>query len=349
MKKNRLMVLVVVILVIWNVILTSIIVTNKKEENSNQTNVNEVTVTGFSTDLTKVIEQSKSSVVVVETNNALSSGIIYGTNENSIYVVTTCHGVADASIINVVFASGASYEATLVGQDVYADIAVLEVKTNVVVNPIKLGNSDLLNDGEFLVAIGTPKNSQYSFSNDLAIVSSKLRTISNSITYDDKQYEYYEDVIQLSSNVAEGYSGAPVLNMEGEVQGLIIMKDDVAVFALPINEVRIVADNIINEVAYAKTRFGFKGQVVSGLETYEKNQLNIPLDINYGLYISLIRVNSIAANAGLRVGDVVLSINGNSINSYTDLLKIAYSENKEFSFEVVRNNDTITLLGNTND
>lgn len=347
-KNNRLLILIVVILIIWNVILTAVIF-NKKEQEINQTNINETVVTGFSTDLSKVIDQTKAGVVVIETNNALSSGFIYSSNDDATYVVTTCHSVNDVSYLKVVFASGASYDASVLGKDIFADIAVLKVDTNIETTPISLGNSDLLKDGEFLVCIGTPKNAQYTYSNEMAIVSSKLRTITNSIEFDNSQYEYYESVIQLSSQVSEGYSGSPIINMNGEVQGVITMKDDVVVFALPINEVKIVVNNIINGEEYSKMQFGYKGVLVSSLENYEKNQLNIPLDVNSGLYINNVRITGIASSAGLKIGDVLLSINNVSINSYADLLNIEYTKTDSFTFVVNRNNEEISLVGSIND
>ena len=251
-KNNRLLFLLIIILVIWNVILT-VLLSNANIEVTNKTDINQTTVTGFSTDLTKVFAENKSSVVVVESGSSLSSGIIYKSVDDVVYVVTTYHGIADSNYIRVVFASWASHEASLVDKDIFSDIAVLEVKADFDVIPVKLGNSDLLNDGEFLACIGTPTNIQYANSNELAIVSNKLRTINNSITFDDNNYEYYIDAIQLNSDLKEGYSGSPIFNMAGEVQGLITMKDDTAVFALPINEVKIIADNIIEgkEINYA--------------------------------------------------------------------------------------------------
>lgn len=348
-KNNRLVYLLIVLLVIWNVILTTIIV-NKSEENvDNQTNVYETNVTGFSTDLTKVIDECKSSVVVVETNEALASGFIYAVDDSSIYVVSTCHNISEEASINVVFASGASYDASLVGKDIYADIAIIKVETNIKAVPLKIGNSDLLKDGEFLTCIGTPKDIQYAYSNELAVVSSKLRTITNSIVFDSEQYEYYTNVIQLSANVKEGYSGSPIINMAGEVQGLITMKDNGTVFALPINEIKMIADSIISDNAYTKIHFGFKGLLVNGLEGYEKNQLNIPLDVNYGYYISNVRPASLASSMGLRSGDIILSINESSINTYSDLLTIEYTQADTFSLDVVRNDENITLVGSIND
>lgn len=346
---NKRLLLLIIVLIIWNIVLTVVLVNKKEVLTTNETNLNEVTVTGFSTDLTKVAEQVKSSVVVVETTSGVSSGVIYNNKNEIIHILTTCHSIDDAENIKVVFASGATYDAKLVNRDIYSDLAIIEVESDIEVMPAKLGDSRLIKDGEFMICIGTPKNLQYSFSNELAIVSSKLRTINNSITFDNKQYDYYLDTIQLSSNIQEGYSGAPIINMAGEVQGIITMKDDTAVFALPINEAAIIADNIINSETSNKIQFGFKGQLITSLENYEKNQLNIPLDINNGLFINNVRVNSLANSLGLKAGDIILSINGIEINDFNDLLKIEYSEANTFELEIVKNNERVTLTGSIND
>lgn len=346
-NNNRLLFLLIIILVIWNIVLTALY-SNKKETEIHES-ITQTTVTGFSTDLTKVIEQSKSSVVTVETNSSLSSGIVYKYNNGICYVVTTAHSVLDANNIYVVFASGASYSASVVNVDYFADIAVLKAETNVDVNSIKLGDSDLLNDGEFLICIGTPKNMFYAYSNELAIVSSSFRTLNNSVSIDEQSYDYYTNVIQLSSDIVDGYSGAPVLNMNGEVMGIITMKNNGTVFALPINETKIVADNIISGNEYRKNQFGFKGSFIAHFEPYEKSQLNIPLDINYGIYVNGIKTASFASDIGIKQGDVILSINGVLIKTYSDLLKIQYLESSSFNYEILRNGETFNLVGNIND
>lgn len=349
MKNNRLLYLLIIILVIWNIILTTLLVNKKEDKPINQTSVIETNVTGFSTDLTKVVEQTKSSVVIVETNGTISSGFIYSTNENKVYIISSYHAVADASFIKVMFASGASYDATLLGKDIYSDVAVLELDANFEVLPISLGDSSLIKDGEFMICVGTPKATQYAFSKELALVSSSLKTISNSITSDDATYDYYMSVIQLNADVSDGYSGSPLFNMNGELVGMITMRDDAAVFALPVNELKIVADKLIAEGECNKIQLGFKGSFVSELETYEKNQLNIPLDINDGCYISGVKANSLANNIGLKVGDILMSINDVTLNSHDDLLAVEYTDATSFTLEVTRNNESITLVGSIND
>lgn len=349
MKNNRLLYLFIIILVIWNITLTVLLSANKKEDPINQTSVIETNVTGFSTDLTKVIEQSKSSVVVVETNNFVSSGIVYKYIEGKAYIVSSYHGISDDSEIKVTFASGAVYDAKLLGKDIFADLAVLEIDSNVDIIPIKLGDSNIINNGEFMVCIGTPKSTQYANSSGLAFVSSKLRSLNNSIIYNEEPFEYVTNLIQLDANLSQGYSGAPVINMAGETIGIVTMKDDVAYFAMPINEIKYIADNIIDNNDYLKIQFGFRGQFVKDLEVYEKNQLNIPLDVIDGYSIKEVKANSLASKIGLKEQDIILSINEIQIKTYDDLLEAEYKEITDLSFDIIRNNELLTLTGTIND
>lgn len=344
---NRLIFLLIIILLIWNVTLT-VFVFNNNATKPNNTNLTETTVTGFSTDLTKVIGQSKKSVVTVESNITTSTGFVYSVNDKA-YIVTTYHGLNNENPIKVVFDNGANYDATLLDKDIFADIAVLEVLIDTELPEIKLGNSNVLKDGEYAVTIGTPKSVQYSSSSSVAIVSSALRSINNSIVFEEKPYEYISNVIQLTANINPGYSGAPVFNMAGEVVGVITMKDDTAVFALPINEVKIIVDNIIAGNVINKKQFGIKGLFVSNIESYEKNQLNIPLDVNNGYYVNNVRIASLASNIGILQGDVILSINDIQIETYDDLLSAEYLITNVFNIKVIRNNETISLTGTIND
>lgn len=353
-KNNRLIYVLIVLLVIWNIVLSVLYTNSKKEDtvNNNVTNVEEVTVTnvtGFSTDLTEVVDKVKSSIVTIDTTSSLASGFIYKYVPNKAYVVTAFHAVEEAPLLKVIFASGASYDAKIIGKDIYADVAVLEVESPVELVPVLTGDSDLLKDGEFVVTIGTPKSLQYVSSSKLGIVSSKLRTIINSIEVNKETYEYYTSVIQLDSDVSEGYSGSPIFNMNGEVEGIITMKDDEAVFALPMNEVKLVADKIINKEEFTKIQFGIKGNIVTDLEKYERSQLNIPLDVTNGYYVNNVKLSSLGFNLGLKQGDIIISINGMNINTYEDLLNIQYTEANEFRLEVVRENERIELIGSIND
>lgn len=349
MKKDRLVYLLIIILVIWNVILTTVLIKNYNSNKGNDIQIVENNIQGFSTDLSEVVKKCKSSIVTVETDSSLLSGLIYAQDQDNLYVVSCYHGINDSSFIRVILDSGKELEGIVKGYDIYSDICVIEVKTDLMVTPVELGDNSLLKSGEFVITMGTPKSKDYSQSSALAMVSNKLRTISNSITVDNESYDYYIDVIQLDSNVTNGFSGSPVFNMIGQVEGIITMKDDVATFVAPINEIKIIADNIINSNDYIKIPLGVKGEYIASLESYQKNQLDIPLDVITGYYVKNVKLNSLANAADVKPGDIIESVNNIVINNDKDLLSIEYSNERTFEFKIIRNNEELTLLGSVSD
>lgn len=349
MKKDRLIYLIVIILVIWNVILSIVLIKNYNTNKENSIQIIENNVNGFSTDLSEVVNKCRSSIVTVETDTSLLSGLIYAQDENNLYIVSCYHGVSDSSFIKVILDSGKELDGIIKGYDIYNDICVIEVKTDLMATAVEIGDNTLLKAGEFVITMGTPKTKEYSQSAALAMVSNKLRTISNSITIDDNLYDYYIDVIQIDSNVTNGFSGSPVFNMLGQVEGIISMRDDVATFVVPINEIKIIADNIINGNDYLKISLGIKGEYIEDLETYQKNQLDIPLDINSGYYVKNVKLNSLANVADIKAGDIIESVNGININNNKDLLSIEYSNERTYEFKLIRNNEEIILLGSISD
>ena len=347
MKNNRLLFIVIVLLAIWCLVLT-LIIADRKDSSSDE-NVNVVTVDGFSTDFTKIVESNKSSVVTIDAEGTISSGFIYLQDGDRVYVVTAYHGVSDTRNIDVVFDSYYRTHGNVLGFDIYADICVLEIEIPFNVNPLKLGDNSLLSDGEFVLSIGTPKSLDYKGSVELGMVSSKLRTVENSIIYDTSDYTYFADLIQLSSLLQPGYSGSPLLNMSGEVVGVSTMaKEDGLSFAFPINEIKIIADKIIKGEEYHKLQLGISGYYLSDMPNYEKNNLNLGIDVIDGLYVNKVKDNNLGSVFGIKAGDVITDINGHPLKSNSDYLSIVYSGSKELVFTVIRGGERIELTGTIN-
>lgn len=349
MKKNLLVILFVV-LFIWNVILTSSFYNLKKSsDNINQPVINDYNVSGFSTDLTRVVDEVKSSVVTIE-SNGISSGFIYKQDNDKVYVLTTYHGVSEDRVHFVVFDSLYRKEAKLIAYDIYCDLAVLEVELPYEVSVCRIGDSEFIKDGEFLMSIGTPTSLDYKGSVELGLVSSNLRFIDNEIVFEEENRSFYSAMIQMSDTYKAGYSGAPLFNMSGEVVGMCIMEDENGVdFALPINEAVIVADKILKAEEYNRINLGVRGLYVSKMLNYERNNFDIPIDITEGLYINRVKDNSLAYKLGIRAGDVLLSIDNNSIKTHNDYLKIIYNLEDIETVEVNRNGETVLLERASND
>lgn len=349
MKNNKLIYLLILVLLIWCIALSVMFSNDNKSINSDQI-INEYYVSGYSTDLTKIIDENKSSIVSIYASGNVSTGFIYKQDNEDVYILTSYHGVSDANTYYVYFANGYSVNANIVGKDIYTDLAVLHVTIPYETNPLKLGDCKLLKSGEFIISIGTPYSLEYNSSCELGMISNALRTIDNSINVDSEKHVYYLNVIQMSSNLKPGYSGSPVLNMNGEVVGMTTMSlDDNINFAITINEIKTIADKIIVGEEVKNIQLGIKGDYVSSMPMFERTNLNLSVETINGLYVEKTLDNSISHVCGIKTGDVVLKINDIEINNLDDILQVTYSEYNEVNFEVLRNNEVIELKATIND
>ena len=351
MRSNRPLYAAIILLIIWNIF--SMLYYNdrlrSREAESSGTIINNVEVTGFSTDFTEVVEKAKSATVSIECNGSVSSGFLYRQNNNDTYVITTFHGIDGGSPVFVIFDSGYRKDAEIIGFDIFADIAVLRLDLPYIADTMMTGDSELLREGEFLIAIGTPDSLNYRGSVELAMVSDRLNTLSNSITFEGHSYDYYSYLIQLSTLMKEGYSGSALLNMAGEAVGVLIMKNDVASFALPINEVKLIADKLIAGEEVHRTMTGIRGSYIAEMANYERSNLNLPLEVTEGMYINRMKETALAYIAGVRTGDVLLSVNDVSLKDHVSLMNIEYTPAEEYVFRVLRNGETLEFTGRIDD
>lgn len=347
MKKN-LLITIIVALILWLTILSVVVVSNNKT-NSTTNNITEYNVTGFSTDFSKVVEESKSSIVSINQNETYSTGFIYAKQDDKVYVVSSYHGVSESDNVTVKFNSGVNASGIVIGHDSFADVAVIECQFNYDVKTLPIGDATILNDGEFVLSIGTRLSDDYDFSIAFGMVSSSYREIENNITFDEEDYDYYLGIIQLSGDFTSGYSGAPILNMNGEVVGMITMEENGNTLAITVNEIARVVSKILNNEEYTRISFGINGKYIKSLENYEIASYNIGLEVTDGYYVTDIKVPSLANNIGILKGDVITNINGIELENFDDTLDVIYGNANEFEVSVIRNNEVVVLKGNLYD
>lgn len=348
MKNNRLIYILITILLIWCIALT-IIISNNKNDSNNEV-INEYTVQGFSTDFTKVIDERSSSIVTINANGTISTGFIYSQDGDDVYIITSYHGLSTNSQCIVNFKSGYKTNASVIGQSIYADIAVLKAELPFDVEPLILSDAEKTSAGEFAICIGTPTSLDYRGSIEIGMVSNNIVTIENNINVNEENIIYYMDVLQLSSNLKPGFSGSPVLNMGGEVIGVVTMSlVDGYNFAITANETKIIADKIIAGENTKKYQLGIKGTYIEDMPLYERTNLNLPVDVTYGLFVNRLMDNSFALNSGLKTDDVITSINGVKLNNINDYLSVVYSDTNSFDFEVYRNGEVLNIKVSIND
>lgn len=183
---NKIKKILIALLITWNLALTGFIVfiyvnNNKQEQESvSNTTINQ-TVSKFTSNVTDTVEKVEPSVVGISASGILSessgSGVIIDNDNNGAYIVTNAHVIEQAGAINVQFANGQRLNAQLVGSDTLSDIALLLVQTDFDVQPVSIGDSALVNQGEFVVAIGSPLGLDFQGSSSFGIISGVNRYV----------------------------------------------------------------------------------------------------------------------------------------------------------------------------
>lgn len=346
---NKILTILVLFLLAWNIFLTGELTSIKNNQFSGNELVT-IEVDGISTDFTKVVEENRNAVVSISADGSISSGFAYSQSGEDVYVVTSYHGVAGALRVDVIFENNYRVTSELLGYDPYSDLAVLKISSPYQLPTLSKGNSEALSAGEFLIAIGNRGSSETSSSVELGMVSHELRTIINAIMIEDYYQEYYSSMIQLTASLTKGYSGAPLLNMNGDVVGIITMaKDNETIYAFPIDEASYIIDSIINDTGIKKVNLGLKGSFLAQMPTYKRSSLSIRIDEIEGLYVEKMTSSSRASLYGIKERDIILSINDISLNSNADLLKVLYSGAEILDFKIMRDNEIITLSGTAHD
>lgn len=286
-------------------------------------------------DLTQVIEKAKEKsvgIAVYQQNRyaGSGSGVIYKLEGKTAYVITNHHVIDNAQSIEVIFSNGESVKAQLVGSDQYGDIAVLKMTIDFDVQPFTLGDSELLDSGETVMAIGSPLGIEYAGTVTQGIVSAPKRTISVDLNNDGKE-DWDMNVIQTDAAINPGNSGGALVNAAGELIGITSMKyasEEVEGigFALPINDAVKLVDEIIQTGKVSRPTLGISGVSLDGYSSYELYMYRIQTNLNKGIYIAAVQGGSPAGTAGLKVGDVITEFDGEEIESYKNFLTKLYSK-----------------------
>jgi serine protease Do len=257
------------------------------------------------------------------------------------YILTNNHVVEGTKEVSIVLSDGSEQKATIVGTDPYSDIAIL--KTDGKVPAVAaLGNSDVLNPGESVIAIGSPLGN---FKNTVTVgvVSATGRSIDTGNGYQ------IEDLIQTDAAINHGNSGGPLVNLAGEVIGIntLIVRNtgsgDVAEglgFAIPVNTAQAVAQQIIQKGYFARPYLGISFQPIN-----PDIALRYNLPSQWGVYITRVSSGSPASQAGLQEGDIITKVGDVTLDethSYVNTL-FTFKPGDQIKLEVVRGSDTVQV------
>ncbi|MBN1289761.1 MAG: trypsin-like peptidase domain-containing protein [Actinobacteria bacterium] len=249
------------------------------------------------------------------TEEGTGSGVIYGEEG---YVVTNNHVIEKASEITVTLASGEELTGRVVGADAESDIAVLKVDKSGL-PAIKRGDSDTLVIGQLAVAVGSPFGFEHSVTT--GIVSALHRNVSTSSQVGAQETTVLTDLIQTDAAINPGNSGGALCNDQGE---LIAINTVIASssggsegvgFAIPINMVSRVADDLIAGKAVSHPFIGVWGQSIS-----KSISQKYGLAVEEGAYVTGVISGGPAEKAGLKQGDIVVKVEGAKVKSMDDLV-----------------------------
>ncbi len=351
MKKYLGYIITVIISIAIGVGTTVLVLDNRSDEQAKKVETIEKTVQEVSImeqdTLETAIKKVYDSVVVIEgyERNYLASsgsGFVYKTDDKYGYILTNNHVVEDCSSIMVVNTEGVETEATVLGRDVYSDLAVLRIDKGAVLSVATLGKSADSAIGDTVFTVGAPNGREYIGTVTKGIISGLNREVTVSLS----NGSYIMEVIQTDAAINPGNSGGPLVNINGEVIGinsLKLVEDEIEGmgFAIPIEEVQIYLERLEKGETIKRPTIGLEMIDIGSSYQQAYFQINVDQSIKQGAVVVSVVPNSPAAAGGLKKGDVIISVNGVEVNDVThfryllhrneigDTIKLVYNRNGE--------------------
>ena len=261
----------------------------------------------------------------------IGSGFII--NEEG-YILTNYHVVKGAQEISVTLSNDVTTTAQVVNYDENQDVAMIKITDESVEIPatVELGDSDALQPGEEVIAIGTPLSTELSSTVTKGIISATSRSVAveSGVTM---------NLIQTDAAINAGNSGGPLVNTKGEVVGINSSKiSGEAVegigFSIPINDIKDKIESLSKPIL----NLGISVRTID-------ESLSKQLNMEQGLYIVEVTEFSSAEKAGLKAGDIIVKADGTRITTFDEFkeIKNAKEEGDDISLEVVRNGESKTI------
>ncbi|MBE9041488.1 trypsin-like peptidase domain-containing protein [Oscillatoriales cyanobacterium LEGE 11467] len=273
-----------------------------------------------------------------EVQSGTGSGFILEANGQ---IVTNAHVIEGADVVSVTLKDGRRFEGRVVGRDSVTDVAVVQIDAdNLPV--VTLGDADNLQPGEWAIAIGNPLGLDNTVTT--GIISATGRS-SSQVGVPDKRVQF----IQTDAAINPGNSGGPLLNQNGEAVGMntaILQGAQGLGFAIPIDTVKQIADQLATK---GKAEHPYLGIQMLTLTPQMKEHINrdpragLRVNEDRGVLIVQVVPNSPADRAGLRSGDIVKTINGNSVTTTDDVQQSVskVTVGSELQLELERNGQNV--------
>ncbi|MCM3736310.1 S1C family serine protease [Bacillus cytotoxicus] len=259
------------------------------------------------------------------------SGVIYKKENGHAYIVTNNHVVAGANRIEVSLSDGKKVPGKILGTDVVTDLAVVQIDEKYAKKVIDLGDSTKVKRGEAALAIGNPLGLQFSGTVTQGIISANERIVPVDLNQDG-HYDWQVEVLQTDAAINPGNSGGALVNEAGQLIGINSMKiaaKEVEGIGLAIPVARAVP--VINELEkYGQVRRPYVGIELRSLNEiptyYLDKTLHLPADVTEGVCILDVKSPSPGSDAGLHEYDVIVEIDGKTVQDIIAFRKALYSK-----------------------
>ncbi len=303
-------------------------------EQQNEDNIQQVAkvkssynVIDFYSPVVDIAENVKPSIVTITSsviatdwfNNQFpseetGSGVIFGENDDLLFIVTNYHVIQNANEVGVTFIDNNTIKGTIIGAELDFDLAVIGIKKEDLKNETmeslriaELGDSDKLKVGELAVAIGNPLGKEFSQTVTVGVISALNRTLQST--------DQSLGLIQTDAAINPGNSGGALVNAAGQVIGINALKIAVTDvegmgFAIPINDAKPIIEDIVNQIH--RPMLGIRGQ---NMDQENANIFNIP----FGILVTEVTPNSGADKAGIQPQDIIFGIDDISVYKIEEL------------------------------
>lgn len=324
--------------------------TTSSASNKNETTINQV-ATEVTTDVTKAVDKASGAVVGITNIQEVStggfwsprssseqpagsgSGVIYKVEGDKAFIVTNNHVIQDAKQLEVTMPDGTKEVAQIVGHDVWTDLAVISISSKDVKTVATFGNSDVLKQGETVIAIGNPLGLEFYGSVTTGVVSGKDRSVPVDIN-GDGTIDWQQEVLQTDAAINPGNSGGALVNLAGELVGINSMKIAKSSveglgFSIPINSAIPIIEELEKNGEMKRPTMGISLVDLTDVPSfYQQETLKLPRDVTTGVVITDVVSNSPASKAGVKQYDVIVEMDGQKIETAIDLRKHLYNHKK---------------------
>ena len=256
----------------------------------------------------------------------MGSGFIINTDG---YILTNYHVIEGAKEVTVTLSDGREVKASVVNYDENQDVAMIKINENIEVpGVVELGDSDALQPGEEVLAIGNPLSKELSSTLTKGIVSALNRSV-------ETETGVNTNLIQTDAAINSGNSGGPLINTKGQVVGINTLKASDGAegigFAIPINDVKDKIESLSKPIL----NLGVSIRVIT-------SDMAKQLNLEEGLYIVEVNEFSPAEKAGLRPGDLIVKADGKRVKTFEELQEVKNSKNEgdTINIEFIRDGKT---------